>query len=104
RNPEMLEAYIILGRSNHVLENYEVAVTHFQTYIDRLGPDPLTLVELGDSLTWLNRHEEALDKYRRSLKEFPTVSALIGLGLCLDSTESSELGPWVARLPDPASA
>src|SRR5690606_14751380 len=103
KNPDLTEARIIKARAHFNLNDHELALAEYRAYIEILGPDAMTLVEIANCLTWMDRFEEAGEAYRRSLTDFPTLSGLIGLSACVDAEGAAELGPWFAKLPDPAA-
>lgn len=98
--PDQAQSRYCRGIALYWLERYEEAEAEFRWYVDTLGSDPLAMRSLADTLSMMDRPEDAREVYRDSLRDVPTVDALFGLGLSLEPDDTDELGDWLLTFKD----
>ena len=95
---DLPEAINSRAGAKFALKQYEEALADYELYIHTLGSDPTALANLADCLTWLDRNDEAIETYRKSLQDWPTQQSIIGLALLIDPADASEIGDWFSKL------
>ena len=63
--------YVLLGNLESKIGDYEEAVTAFETALDRQADHGGALAGLGHALKTIGRQEQAIDRYRRCVQNYP---------------------------------
>lgn len=83
RNPNMLPAYLLLGKIYSIKFDYQNATNFFAQALDQKLDGPILFQEWADSLVRLYRFNEAKEFYKKVLEyDFNCINAQKGLALC----------------------
>ncbi len=90
-NPNMLPAYLLLGKIYSLEFDYENSVKYFSLAKDRDLVNPLLYLEWGNALVRLCRFEEAKEMYQKVLfEDLENPEAQAGMALCAAETKDFE--------------
>lgn len=90
-NPNMLPAYLLLGKIYSLEFDYENSTKYFSMAKDRELVNPLLYLEWGNALVRLCRFEEAKEMYQKVLLEdLENPDAQAGMALCAAETKDFE--------------
>ena len=90
-NPNMLPAYLLLGKIYSLEFDYENSTKYFSSARERELVNPLLYLEWGNALVRLCRFEEAKEMYQKVLLEdLEDAEAQAGMALCAAETKDFE--------------
>ncbi len=70
-DPQLAYPYVLLGNLESKVGDYEAAVVAFEEALDRQADNGGALAGLGHALKTIGRQEQAIDRYRRCVQNYP---------------------------------
>lgn len=99
--PDLPDARYLRGCALGDSGKFEESIVDYQWYLDTLGSDAECYRRMGNSYSWLDKHEEAAKAYRASLEDRPSREVIVSLAGYLKPEECEVLGKYFLALPEP---
>lgn len=99
--PDLPDARYLRGCALGDMGKFEESIVDYQWYLDTLGSDAECYRRMGNSYSWLDKHEEAAKAYRASLEDRPSREVIVSLAGYLKPEECDVLGRYFLALREP---